>query len=468
MIILVSVPRLNPMSQSALFKLSQNIEQDGLTCNIYNANLDLYDKFYNTEYWNDLETWGIQNNSLEGKLKAIVEMMSRKWAKEILAKNPTHIGISVFTHESRGWTEYLCKHLKKLSPDTIIILGGAGLNTPGIPYAEFGKKCLEDNLCDAYFNGEAEQELLKYIKNESCIVNNEEPLTCSLNYNYQNQDHPHIDTDWYIYDNDSTTISETNVYIAESTRGCVKRCTFCDVPLIRNYKFDIKNPNDLIEELKKAIDSGKNKIQFTDSMINGSNSSFIIWLEKLANHLEKNNICDFFWKGQYGFKSIKNTPNEVFDLLSRTNAHLNIGMDHLSDNVLKHMRKQYTYEDIIWNLENTKNKISNCIFVIGYPTETIKDFELLKSRFKEVQQYDCVKCWDFGTTCSVPVGSELSKLPGIETQENQIKWYWPGNPTLTLDERIRRRKEIEQIAIENDLTIRKQRTQWKRIEKWID
>lgn len=486
-ILLISVPRLSPEPQSSIRSLKTSLTKNNIKAEIFDANIDLYHNYKCHDRWVDLEKWAINNSSrkeVDKELWTLIHKILNRWCDIIRSSDSTHVGISVFTTESRAWSQWLCYTIRSQLPGIKILLGGKGLNDPGIPRAVFGDYCIKWNLCDHYFNGESEKTLVEYLQEKSTIVDNFDSFVINDNLNldffekYDNSSYGFL-SDWYDpplndkirkqYRDGSKQISTpkffkydyNRVHATYATRGCVKRCTFCDVPLLRP-KFSTRNPENIFEELKRAIEEKNcNIINFKDDMINGSNRQFISWLEMLANYLEKNNIKNFRWTGQFGIKARASQPKGIFSLLSRTGASLQIGVDHFSSDVLEHMKKRYIKDDVFDFFEQAKHTnilYKILIFVVGYPTETDKDFEELLAGVSHLHQYrDQIISWDFGNLCNVPVGSELYNLPGMVNYQDQSLWHYEGNPVLTYDQRLKRLERLDELG--NKLQLKQARPQ---------
>lgn len=485
-ILLISVPRLSPEPQSSIRNLKTSLTHNGIDAEIFDANLDLYHEFSHHQRWVDLEKWAINNGSFketDQELWSLISSALDKWCDIVDSHQVTHVGISTFTTESRAWTKWLCHSIRSRLPDTKILIGGKGLNDPGIARAVFGEHCLEWELCDHYFNGESEKTLIDYLLDRPTIVDNFDTFVVNDDIdttfeNYDNSLYKFV-SDWYdppilekIRDQYQLGLKKTSapkffeydynvVHTSYATRGCVKRCTFCDVPLLRP-KFSMREPKNIFEEIQCAIEQKNCKIiSFKDDMINGSNRQFMTWLEMLANYFDKNNITDVRWSGQFGIKARASQPKELFDLLSRTGASLQIGIDHFSTDVLRHMKKHYDESDILWFFEqaaDTNILYKMLMFIVGYPTETEKDFQQLVAGVRKLHQYqDQVMSWDFGNLCNAPIGSDIYNLPGMSNNIDQGLWNYSENPELSYEVRLDRLHRLDDLS--NELNIRQTRPQ---------
>jgi hypothetical protein len=488
--VLVTVPRISPTPHLGVRLLDESLTSQGIDSCIFDANLDMHIKYHNHVRWQDIEKWAIQEQTFwqaDSELQSIILENLQSWTDYILSLHPTHVGITVFTHESRNWTTWLCYYLRNANPNITIIIGGRGINNAGRPEATFAEELKSWELIDLYFNGEAEKELSKFMLGRPVEMNvvdkfhindDLDRAVTAFSAGDAGKEYSRFLNNWYeghddpSHDSIILTSGDTlNTRKTFSTRGCIKTCTFCDVHLLRP-KFSIRSAQNLFDELRDGIENHQiNSVVFSDEMINGSNRQFLSWLDLLANYLENNNITNFKWISQFGIKSKKSTPIGMFPLLHRTGANLAIGLDHFSNQVLEHMKKQYTDDDIFWYLENFCQNpviIHPLLIMTGYPTETLKDFEIQKQGISNLVPYKkVINIIDLGTTCGIPLGSELEKLPGMHLGSTGLDWVYDSNPELTGNEKLRRRVELDNLVESLGFQNRKKRTYWLRMKNWI-
>ena len=489
MIVLACIPRFTPTSNYSLGVLSDSLSRAKIQHDIIDINIDLYKRYAETDIWDDLEIFGIRQSHFKDadpRIKPMIHEFARYWANEIAKRNPKYLGISVFTHETRNWAEIICAHVRTVAPQIKIIIGGRGISDPGTPNASFALRMKKLRLIDHFILGEAEDELVRLIEGLQSTADSLQAAEIDdidyLDPNRIPQHHYGMISSWYgIEDHQGSSglLTKTKSYPDQAinsfarmiaTKGCVKRCTFCDVPLYRS-KFSFKSSQIVFDQIRRLIeDKDVRGILFLDDMINGNNKAFYGWLDMLATYLEDNDIHDFTWTSQFGLKKKSSFTADHFRLMARTGSRLTIGIDHFSDSILSHMEKRYNQDDIfdfITRAVHHGMDFNMFLFIIGYPTETRQDIEIFKQGLRWLSKYkDNMHAIDLGATCNVTVGSKLSKMPGMKVSMNQGQWSWEGNPDLTIEERYRRRQEIDRLAVDLGFNTRKSRTWKHRVDSW--
>ena len=228
------------------------------------------------------------------------------------------------------------------------------------------------------------------------------------------------------------------------SRGCVRKCTFCDIH--KHWKkFVFRSGQSIANEmLYQSRKYKKYKFHFTDSLINGSMKAYRDFISIMAKHNEKatNKIS---WRGQFIVRGKSSMNANDWELTKLSGAeNLAIGVESGSESVRNHMKKQFTNKDLdefmyFLNLHSIK---STFLIIIGYPTETWEDFLQTLTMFKRYRKYNKV-------IANISLGSTLGILPGTplaEKHKNDIKmnngenfWIYSKNPTLDFRERIKRR-----------------------------
>jgi len=184
----------------------------------------------------------------------------------------------------------------------------------------------------------------------------------------------------------SSTGSSAMVSIME---GCSKYCSFCVVPYTRGE--EVSRPlNDILKEIiTKNVSEitllGQNVNAYQGLMDNGAVADFATLIEYVAEISEIQRI-----------RFSTSHPNEMNDALIDCFRNIDklAKMIHLpiqagSDRVLSAMKRNYTimeYKSIIRRLRKKCPDISiTSDFIVGFPTETLKDFNETKLLMKELE-----------------------------------------------------------------------------------
>ena len=203
--------------------------------------------------------------------------------------------------------------------------------------------------------------------------------------------------------------------IISGSRGCVRKCTFCDVMTIwPKYKW--KTGKKIADDMHEVAErTGLKKIGFSDSLVNGSMKHFRDMCKELASREKK-----IQWNGQFIVRGAKTFSSDDFDNLANSGCNgLTMGIESGSERVRDHMRKKFSNEDIDYfmtNLGDRKIKMK-MLLIVGYPTETEEDFEetlLLLKRYKKYAKYISVSPHMMLTYANTPLDFDHRDLYDTE------------------------------------------------------
>ena len=317
-------------------------------------------------------------------VKTIVRWMRQEIKNKISTYKPDIILLSVFSSQSVDLVAPISTWLRNFSPDSYILIGGRGLDNiekqSNISYGEYFAQYLPIN---ATYCGDAENDLLHVIESTYQGHYVAKPLNSENLVNVPPADWTGIDFSQYKgYSTQSLRIPFT------ASKGCVRQCTFCDVggswP-----KFVYRKGADVAHELIDLYhQTGINKIEFTDNLINGSISNFREMNTILANKLP--NTLDYM--GYAICRPSNELPSSDFDLAKKAGASLlRVGIESGSHRIRHDMKKKFTNEDINWFAVNCErvNIQQRWLLFCGYPSETEEDFQEtleLLDRYKHIAQ----------------------------------------------------------------------------------
>lgn len=395
-----------------------------------------------------------------------------QWAtqciKDIAEHNPTWLGISVFSYKSHKATLLLCDYVKKHLPHVKIVLGGRGassyaLGPDHVHFAykmykfygayhdkNFAETLLEYGLVDKVIQGDGEQAIVDLLRGPT--ANNIIGLVDKINL----ESVPFVNFD--DYDIDAYDYVNEPIIPITGSKGCVRQCTFCDIPVLWP-KFKFRSGEHIAQEMIHLQNKhGVNKFYMSDSLVNGSLKAFKDFTSTLARHNFANPNKPIRWVGQYITRPVSNSLNdEYYDLLKASGGEgLTIGVESGSDSVRQHMKKQFTTVDMDAELEQFDRRGIVCVllFFSSYPTETWQDFLDTVDMFIRYQKY-CASGTVYKLTLGTPY-THHAQTPLWNMQEeigldsapgSDILWLMKDNPELTFYERARRRLILQEVAI---------------------
>lgn len=164
------------------------------------------------------------------------------------------------------------------------------------------------------------------------------------------------------------------------SEGCDRPCSFCAIPLMRGGHISVSK-DDLVERAKKLAASGTKELLLIaqDLTYYGLDLYKKRDLADLVDRLS--DVEGIEWiRLHYAFPS--GFPMEVLDVMNnRKNVcnYLDMPLQHISDNMLKSMRRGITKQKIIDTVNQIRDKVPGIsirtTLIAGYPGETEKDHE---------------------------------------------------------------------------------------------
>jgi ribosomal protein S12 methylthiotransferase len=208
------------------------------------------------------------------------------------------------------------------------------------------------------------------------------------------------------------------------SEGCDHPCSFCAIPLIRG-KFTSKSIESLIEEAQFLVSKGVKELILIaqDTTDYGKDIYGKKNLSKLLDSLSQLKGIEWI-RLMYAYPS--HFPNEVIEVIAdnpKILKYVDIPLQHISDDVLKSMRRGITSKQTYKLLEILKKKIPDITlrttFIVGYPNESEKDFNLLLDFIKEIQ-FDRIGTFTFSAeenTTSYILGDPVSQKEKLRRRD---------------------------------------------------
>jgi len=362
------------------------------------------------------------------------------------------IAISVFSNASHRACEMFCAALRP--HNKTIVIGGQGVSDK-----KWVQILIDNNLITDFISGEGEVSFEKYLKGE--------PSPGINNYDYNQIDK--LDAllvpNYNGFELNDYKLNE--LYITGS-RGCVRKCTFCDVPLLWE-KYRYRSGQNIADEMIQQYElHGVTDFWFTDSLVNGSLKVF----KDMCRCLTEYDTVKFNWKGQFIFKPEHQVDEEYFRLIALAGGdEFYVGLESGSDNIRWQMDKKFTNEDTTYHLEMFKKYGITCQFLMigGHPEEQEQDHQDTLYMFSNWQKFVAS-----GTIVGIELGNTLSIIPGTPLDKLNLNyidsdddstWY---NENSNLKLRIARRVEIQQEAIKYKWPITNSLYRLKRFSHLLD
>jgi len=168
------------------------------------------------------------------------------------------------------------------------------------------------------------------------------------------------------------------------SRGCDNFCTYCVVPYTRG-KLICRKPQEIIKDVKKAVEAGSEEIWLLGQNINDYSPISFAQLLKKINDLP----------GDFTIRFIsphpKNFSDELIDVMAKCQKiakYLNLPVQSGDDEILKKMNRSYTikqYKDLVARIRKKMPDINlSTDVIVGFPGETEKQFENTVKLFKTI------------------------------------------------------------------------------------
>jgi ribosomal protein S12 methylthiotransferase len=174
------------------------------------------------------------------------------------------------------------------------------------------------------------------------------------------------------------------------SEGCDRPCSFCAIPLMRG-----KHKSFPIEHLVKQAQTLANQ-GVKELLIIAQDSTYygldLYGERKLAELLKQLSKVDGIEWIRLHYAYPGGFPLDVLDVINESPKickYIDIPLQHISDSILKSMRRGTTKKRTYELLETIKKRIPGIAirttFITGYPGETDHDFEELLSFVKEIE-----------------------------------------------------------------------------------
>ena len=231
-----------------------------------------------------------------------------------------------------------------------------------------------------------------------------------------------------------TTTPKNYAYL-KIAEGCDRPCSFCAIPLMRGKHVSTPIESLVIEAEKLAKNGVKELILIAqDLTYYGLDLYKKRNLAELLEALLKVEGIEWI-RLHYAFPT--GFPMDVLELMKREPKicnYIDIPLQHISDNILKSMRRGTTYEKTTQLLKDFRKAVPGMAIrttlIVGYPGETEEDFQLLKNWVEEMR-FERLGCFTysheenthaFNLVDDVPEEVKQARAAEIMDIQAQISW----------------------------------------------
>jgi ribosomal protein S12 methylthiotransferase len=192
--------------------------------------------------------------------------------------------------------------------------------------------------------------------------------------------------------NDGERIITTGTFSAyvRISEGCNNFCTYCIIPKIRG-KYRSRHIEDIVKECTSLATQGIKEIILVaqDTTKYGVDIYNKKMLPKLLKEISKIESIDWI-------RLLYCYPEEITDELideiatnDKICKYIDMPIQHISNSILRRMKRRTEKEEIIKNIYKIKQKVENITIrtslIVGFPGETESDFQELKEFIKLIK-----------------------------------------------------------------------------------
>lgn len=235
------------------------------------------------------------------------------------------------------------------------------------------------------------------------------------------------------------------------SEGCDHTCSFCAIPNIRG-KHRSKPIEDLVEEAKYLADLGVKELNIVsqDTSYYGTDIYGKPMLFELLKQLEK--VEGIKWIRLYYL--YPTTVNEDFFRFVKDSQkilhYIEMPIQHTQDHILKDMmrgyRKKKIQQILEWKEKYTPDMAIRSSVIVGYPTETEKDFNNMLSFLKDAK-FDWLGVFTYSHEEGTPAYQKhKDKIP----KKEKIRRF---NEVIKLQEDITHEKNLQFIGKELEVMV---------------
>lgn len=203
--------------------------------------------------------------------------------------------------------------------------------------------------------------------------------------------------------------------------GCNRSCSYCAIPLIRG-RHKSRPIDELVEEAKKLVNQGVKEIIVIsqDTTYYGLDLYGKRCLGQLLDRLANESGAQWI-RLHYTYPT--SFPIDAIDAIRRHDNicnYIDIPLQHINSRILSSMQRGIDREGTLKLLDTFRQRLPNVsirtTLIVGYPGETVEEFEELKE-FVRQAQFDRMGCFAYSPEEGTPAESLGDPIPEEEKEQ---------------------------------------------------
>lgn len=397
-VVIVTVPWTDssiPLMAPA--QLKPIVESAGMTCLATDINAEVFAWTKHHRYRDDLLHFFFDEKINQNVSHELFNMF-KNMAEQIVSWRPKIVGLSLFSYVSQYSAKWLSWFLKKIDPSVVVIIGGAGCLPTFTGPSEFANQLISAGWIDYHIRGDGEHSLYEFLKGKKDYIGIN-TLTWQELTMEEMRRVPMPDYSQYVLSS-----YEKKVLPITGSRGCVRKCTFCDY--IANWKkFNWREADDIFQEMLRQYEIwGIRYFKFQDSLTNGNMKEFVKLTELLSDYNQNNPEESFKWSGYYIFRNHNANTEREWQLVADSGAeNLAVGIENLNQHIRYDLGKKFTNEAIDVHIEYAQKHgiLLQMLNIVGYVNETEKDIDFIKNWLRSHTKYIDTLYFQWGGTLGI-------------------------------------------------------------------
>lgn len=373
----LSMPFQQPLPAVAPILLAGICSKAGIEAKGYDFAFDWYDHFSKHKDWVKIKhLLAIATKSEQFHWSNVKAFL--KFNKEYIMqfKDYDWIGLSVFTVESYDYAKIMTYSIRRWLPHIKIVVGGKGIETQESSTQLWHSDIwYEHGMCDLLMVGDCEHTIADCLKKGITGIYRSSAQTKKELDDIPLAQWNDYDLKKYLKYRKGVIDDGDKPYMAiTSSKGCVRRCSFCDVVSFWP-RYIYRDPDKVADEIiTNYRATGITDFFFTDNLMNGSVTNF----RKINQRLVDEIPGEITYGGYAIFRGKNQMPVKDFELAAQAGSKWwSIGLESGSERLRYDIGKKFTDEDLDWTANLlAKNKIfQQWLLIVGYPSESDEDFQ---------------------------------------------------------------------------------------------